>query len=264
MHHGHRCDRGVPEVPDPMTRVRRTLLAVSAVSAVAMLAGCGILPADPSAVPTDFVPSPSASPGDLAGALSPDGFSAAQRMSVRVRNIGCGFLATGSGFALDEHTLITNRHVVENAKHIEISTYDGRVIQATAASTTTVADIAIVTTEESLGTSYADRSEEDPVEGDVITVVGYPSGGRLTTTSGVVLGETTDPLGGAVGTVLASTAQIEPGSSGSAVFNASGQVVGVVYAMNTSDQSFIVPISTLNKLLDEPALLVPNSEGCAS
>ncbi len=237
---------------------------VISVIAATVLAGCGILPSAPSPAPTNFVPTASASPGELAGGLSPDGFNAAQRMTVRVRNIGCGFLATGSGFALNEHTLVTNRHVVENAKHIEVSTYDGRVVQATAASTTTVADIAIVTTKEPLGTSYAERADEDPIEGDVITVVGYPNGGRLTTTSGVVLGETTDPLGGAVGPVLASTAQIEPGSSGSAVFNASGQVVGVVYAMNQSEQSFIVPISTLNNLLKEPALLVPNSEGCNS
>ncbi len=229
-----------------------------------LLAGCGILPSAPSPEPTNFVPSITASPGERPGALSPDGFTAAQRMSVRVRNIGCGFLATGSGFALDEHTLITNRHVVANAKHIEVSTYDGRIIQATAASTTTVADIAIVTTEESLGTSYADRAEDDPVEGDVITVVGYPGGGRLTTTSGVVLGKTTDTAGGAVGQVLASTAQVEPGSSGSAVFNASGQVVGVVYAVNSAEQSFIIPISTLNTLLLEPALLVPESEGCTT
>ena len=108
-----------------------------------VVAGCGILPAAPSPAPTDFVPTASASPGAMAGALSPDGFTAAQRMAVRVRNIGCGFLATGSGFALDKHTLVTNRHVVENAKNIEVSTYDGRVIQATAASATTVADIAI-------------------------------------------------------------------------------------------------------------------------
>jgi len=244
-----------------MTTVR---VAVLAALSAAALAGCGILPSAPSPAPTDFVPSPTASPGDMTGALSPDGFSAAQRMSVRVRNIGCGFLATGSGFALDAHTLVTNRHVVDNAKHIEISTYDGRVIQATAASATTIADIAIVTTEEPLGTSYADRASEDPVEGDVITVVGYPNGGRLTTSAGVVLGTTTDPIGGAVGTVLASTAQIEPGSSGSAVFDASGRVVGVIYAKNSSEQSFIVPISTLNELLDEPGLLVPESEGCAS
>jgi len=240
-----------------------TLVAVTAAVAAVSLAGCGILPSSPSPVPNDFVPQTTTSPGEMTGALSPDGFSVAQRMTIRVRNIGCGFLATGSGFAIDEHTLVTNRHVVERAKNIEVSTYDGKVIQATAASTTTVADIAIVTTEQSLGTSVAPRATDDPVEGDVITVVGYPNGGRLTTTSGVVLGTATDPLESALGNVLASTAQVELGSSGSGVFNAEGEVVGVVYAMRGT-QSFIVPISTLNALLEEPSLLVPDSEGCAS
>ncbi|WP_062384620.1 S1C family serine protease [Demequina iriomotensis] len=227
------------------------------------LAGCASLPQAPGALPDDFIPEPTASPGDGAGALSPDGFSAAQRMTVRVRNVGCGFIATGTGFALDSHTLVTNRHVVADAKRITVTTYDGRSIAATAASTTTVADIAIITTEESLGSAYAFRAHEDPAEGDVITVVGYPNGGRLTSTAGVVLGPTTDPLGGAVGTVLATSASVEQGSSGSPVLDEDGRVVGVIYAKNYSNQSFIVPISTLNTLLREESLFVPEAS-CAT
>jgi S1-C subfamily serine protease len=183
-------------------------------------------------------------------------------MTVRVRNVGCGFLSTGTGFALDAHTLITNRHVTSNSKELQVQTYDGRSISATTVSTTTVADIAIVTTEETLGATFAEPAEADPVESDVITVVGYPNGGRLSTVSGVVLGPTVDLLGAALGTVLATTASVEPGSSGSPVLNEDGQVVGVVYAKSDSNQSFIVPVSTLNTLLDETALLVPESAGC--
>jgi S1-C subfamily serine protease len=243
---------------------RAGVVAVTVIALSGLVAGCGILPAAPSPMPTNFVPAPTHEAGEGAGALSPDGFSSAQRMSVRVRNIGCGFLATGSGFALDDHTLVTNRHVVEDARTIQVSTYDGRSISATAASTTSVADIAIVTTEESLGIPDAALAAADPVEGDVITVVGYPSGGKLTTTTGVVIGTTSDPLGGAVGPVLASTARIESGSSGSAVFNAVGEVVGVVYAKSSAEQSFIVPISTLNELLNEQALLEPVSKTCTN
>lgn len=242
----------------------RRLAATAAIAALA-LSGCGILPQSPPPEPTDFVPAPTTSPGDNTGALSPDGFSSAQRMTVRVRNIGCGFLATGTGFALDEHTLVTNRHVVENAKTIAVQTYDGRTIAASAASTTAVADIAIVYTKESLGKATAVRAKADPEEGDVITVVGYPNGGRLTTSPGVVLGWTTDPLANAVGPVLATSAKIELGSSGSAALNAAGEVVGVVYAKTTdlSNQSFLVPISTLNELLGQESLLVPATGECA-
>lgn len=233
-----------------------------AVLAAASLSGCAVVPAAPGPLPSDFVPVPTVSPGDGPGALSPDGFNAALRMTVRVRNVGCGFLSTGTGFALDANTLVTNRHVIENSRSLEISTYDGRVIEATAVTSTTVADVAIVAVKESLGTGFPIRAQDDPKEGDVITVVGYPGGGRLTTTTGVVLGPTTDPLGGAVGRVLATTAQVEPGSSGSPVLNESGQVVGVIYAMNDSNQSFIVPVTTLNTLLLEPSLFVPEILTC--
>ena len=80
-------------------------------------------------------------------------------------------------------------------------------------------------------------------------MVGYPEGGRLTVTSGSVIGGTTDPLNENLGEVLVTDAEVEPGSSGSAVLDADGRVVGVVYAKNTLDQSFIVPVSTLRSLL---------------
>ena len=248
----------------PRTKVRR-LLAVATASAL-LLSGCSLLPQGPGAMPTDWVPEPTTTPVTSSVGLSPDGFTAAQRMTVRMRNIGCqGRVHTGTGFALDAFTLVTNRHVIDNSKDINVSTHDGRIIEATAASSTTVADIAIITTTEPLGGAYAVRAAEDPVAGDVITVVGYPRGGKLTTVSGVVLGPTADPLEAAVDSVLATTASVEPGSSGSPVLNDNGEVVGVVYAQNfESNQSFLVPVSVLNTLLAEPALLVPEPIDCAN
>jgi S1-C subfamily serine protease len=237
--------------------VRRTLVVVAALA----LAGCGVLPDLPPPLPTDFVPSPSATPSDHGPLLSPDGFDAAQRMTVRVRNVGCGFLATGTGFIIDEHTLVTNRHVIEDSSSLEISTYDGHTAQATAARSTTAADIAIVRVEESLPVA-AKLADRDPQVGDAITVIGYPEGGRLTTTSGIVLGAVEDPLNGSVGTVLGTSAQVEPGSSGSPVLDADGEVVGVIYAKNDADQSFMIPVSTLRDLLDQESLLIPQQTSC--
>ena len=245
-----------------LSRVRR-LLALASASAL-LLSGCSALPESPGPVPTNWVPAPTTTPATSTVGLSPDGFSAAQRMTVRMRNIGCqGLVQTGSGFALDAFTLVTNRHVIENSKNINVSTHDGRIIEATAASSTTVADIAIITTTEPLGGAFAVRADDDPVAGDVITVVGYPLGGKLTTTSGVVLGPTADPLEAAVDSVLVTTAVVEEGSSGSPVLNDDGEVVGVVYAQNPdSKQSFIVPVSVLNTLLAQPALFVPEPVEC--
>ncbi|HEX7589813.1 MAG TPA: serine protease [Demequinaceae bacterium] len=237
--------------------MRKLLVATVAL----LLAGCSSLPSLPPPLPTDFVPSPSPTASDYGPLLSPDGFDVAQRMTVRVRNIGCGFLATGTGFMIDEHTLVTNRHVIEDSSQLEVSTYDGHAVDATAARSTTAADIAIIRVNETLPVA-AHLAEKDPQTGDAITVIGYPGGGRLTTTSGIVLGSVQDPLNGSVGTVLGTTAKVEPGSSGSPVLNAAGEVVGVIYAKNDVEQSFMIPVSVLRQLLDQESLLIPQQNSC--
>ncbi|WP_291380199.1 serine protease [Demequina sp.] len=239
----------------------RSRVLLAAVAAAGLLAGCAALPDEPSPLPSNYVPVVSVDDVAQAGNLSSDGFSQAQRMTVRVRNVGCDDLRTGTGFAYDAHTLITNRHVVENTRKLEVTTYDGRTVSVTAASVAAVADLAIITTEEAMPAG-AVLAQEDPMEGDAITVVGYPNGGKLTTVSGVVLGTTADPLGAALGTVLATTAPVQPGSSGSPVLNERGEVVGVIYAKNEAEQSFMVPVSLLRTLLDEEQLLVPQQQSC--
>jgi len=220
------------------------------------LAGCGALPELPGPVPTDLVPSavPGATP-TTTGNLSPDGFDVAQRMAVRIRNVGCGSLSTGSGFAIDATTLITNRHVVADSADLQLSTYDGRDIAATAASTAGLADLAIVRTVDELP-AFPELAATDPKPGDAVTVVGYPQGGRLAVTSGRVMGVTTDPLNETLGEVLVTDAPVEPGSSGSAVLDAEGRVIGVVYAKNSDSMSFIVPVSTLRDMLADESAFV--------
>ncbi len=230
--------------------------------AAVVLGGCALLPPMPGPTPTGFVPSevPRPTPSTT-GNLSPDGFDAAQRMAVRIRNVGCGSVSTGSGFAVEGQTLITNRHVVAESAELQLSTYDGRDIAATTSSTAALADLAIVRTTDTLP-AVPELAPADPEPGDEVTVVGYPDGGRLTVTSGRVIGGTTDPLNENLGEVLVTDAEVEPGSSGSAVLDAEGRVVGVVYAKNSLNQSFIVPVSTLRSMLTDTGSFV-DAPSCA-
>ncbi|WP_246036831.1 MULTISPECIES: S1C family serine protease [Cellulomonas] len=239
-------------------RARHGRGLVTVLLASAAVGGCALLPAPPAPVPTSVVPSSVPAPTATADAtqLSPDGFDAAQRMAVRIRNIGCGALSTGSGFALDEHTLVTNRHVVADSAQLELSTYDGRDVGAEAASTAALADLAVVRTVDPLPAAPV-LAEADPAVGDPVTVVGYPLGRQLTVTDGRVVGTVTDPLHENLGEVLVTDAPVEPGSSGSAALDASGRVIGVVYAKNSDGLSFVVPVSTLRTLLSDTAAFAP-------
>lgn len=230
----------------------RPVRAAALSATVAVVGACSALPAMPPPVPQDVVPSvaPPTLSADSSDQLSPDGFDAVQRMAVRIRNVGCSALSTGSGFAVDEHTLITNRHVVADSASLQVSTYDGRDLDVSAASTAALADLAVVRTEDPLP-SFPQIADDDPEQGDDVTVVGYPAGGRLTVTAGRVIGTTTDPLHENLGEVLVTDAPVEPGSSGSAALDDDGEVIGVVYAKTTDGRSLLVPQSTLREMLDD-------------
>lgn len=234
-----------------MTRAQR---AAAGVLAVLALAGCATvpeLPRPPGPFPTAPVPVATIAPvATNDGELSPYGFDVAERISVRVRNLGCFSLSTGSGFAIGATTLVTNRHVVEDSAELGLSTYDGRDVGVRAASIAELADLAVVRTDGELP-AVPELASADPERGDTITVVGYPQGGRLTVTAGRIIARTTDPLHLNLGEVLVTDAVIEPGNSGSPALDHRGRVVGVVYAMNEAGQSFIVPVSTLTELIDD-------------
>jgi S1-C subfamily serine protease len=95
-------------------------------------------------------------------------------------------------------------------------------------------------------------AETDPDVGEPVEVVGYPGGGRLASSTGTVLGFAEDPLDANAGQIIVTDAPAEPGSSGSPMYDASGLVVGVVYAATQDGtQSLAVPVSTLHSLLDQ-------------
>ena len=134
---------------------------------------------------------------------------------------------------------------------MQVSTYDGQDLLVETAGSAIVADLAIVRTRSVLPAAVT-LAEADPEPGDPVEVVGYPGGGRLTSRTGTVLGYDADPLNANAGQIIVTDARAEPGSSGSPMYDESGQVVGVVYAATEdTTRSLAVPVSTLRTLLDE-------------
>lgn len=223
--------------------------------------GCGIVPDLPGPIP-NYVP-PLAQTEPVQGSLTKYGFSEAQRIAVRVRNISCTDVIRGTGFAIDDRTLVTNKHVVEGTNKLQLSTYDGRDVDVTSSATAGIADLAIVRTTEDLE-AFPTIAANDPEIGDLISIVGFPNGGELTVSQGMVLQYTEDPLNENLGKVILTDATVEPGSSGSAALDEQGRVIGVVYAKNNSGYTYIIPVSMLTGLLDEEASFAPQQESTCS
>lgn len=230
------------------------VVAAAAALALASLAGCAELaPVAPPEQPVATVaPVRSSTTLDLeAGEATLEGFTQLERAALRIRNIGCGGVRTGSGFAIGERVLVTNRHVVAGASTLEVSTFDGRDITVRTSGAATVADLAIVRTQQALPASVP-LASANPEVGQTVTAVGYPLGGPLTTTTGEVLGYRSDPVAKSGLPMLMNSAPVEHGSSGSPLVDITGELVGVVYASTGPGRNYAVPIDVLRDVLDKP------------
>lgn len=236
---------------------RTALVATLAIA----LAGCGALPTSPPPLPDSFVPEATQSPPPTQAWVSFDGFSAVESVALRVRASNCEQFVNGSAWALDATTAVTNRHVIEGAVSIELTTHDGRDIRVTESVLAGFADLALLTIDGEFP-HVARIAEEAPSVGEELSVVGYPRGGRLITTTGPYQATVDETIGEDQDPVYVVSAAAEQGSSGSPVANAAGEVVGVLYAASESDVSYAVTWDSLQTFVSDTSTHQPNPPGC--
>lgn len=230
------------------------------VMALALVSGgCGALvESPPAASPSELAPAVTPDSPDTEGiakvalpTLSQDSFRRkATQITMRVRNLTCQGVGSGSGFAVDAHTLVTNRHVVAGASSLEVNTADGRSLDVSAARVGVLGDIAFVTVDETLPVA-ADLTGR-AVQGTDIAAVGYPLGGPFTITRGVVIDRVDGGNFNVQGEVLRISAEVQPGNSGGPLLDRTGRVAGVVYAIEIATGfGLAIPMNTVNTLIAE-------------
>ena len=224
------------------------LITIASLSACANAPG-PVSAADPARAATSPPDTPSARDAQQA-----DGSRLARDVTVRIRNVPCGGgVGVGTGFLLDDHTLVTNRHVVEDAWRLDLETWDGQHLSTEVVSIGTTADLAVVRVSHGVGESIA-MAHEDPDEATEVRAVGYAEGGPQRTTEGTIVNYVTDPRLGNIGPVMRLTNDVLPGNSGGPLIDNSGAVVGVVYAIEiATNYGLALPVSTLRDALDAGA-----------
>ena len=228
--------------------------------AVLVLAGCGARAEEPpDEEPTFVVPAlvpvsddvPEAVRVEIPRLAKGSAERRAQRLTVRVRNVSCLGVGVGSGFAIARDVLVTNRHVLAGAELVEVSTWDGRTLSATAAEVGVLGDLGLAYVRGRLPQvgSYGAA----PTPGDEVTVVGYPAGEELTLAPGTVIDLKDGRRGyGIEGRIMRVTSHVEPGNSGGPVLDRRGKVVGVVYAYEIGTGfGLAIPVDTLRRLVRE-------------
>ena len=172
----------------------------------------------------------------------------------------------GSGVIIDpKGYIVTNNHVVEGAKTVEVTLSDGRAFNAVRWTTDATTDLAVVQIEAGADLPYAHFLSNSlgklkvlhPViaVGNALALQGGP-----TWTDGTVshLGRSIQLTDGTVlDNLIQTNAAINPGNSGGPLFNMSGQVVGIDVAIAQGYENIGFAISTdtaipvLNSLVKE-------------
>ena len=168
---------------------------------------------------------------------------------VTARN-SAGGARTGTGFNIRPSGLvITNRHVVEGARSVEIRFRDGTVYPAAEVRVDDAADLARVRLNGADLPVVPLGEPHLPPAGSGVTVVGNPLGYPRLAVRGTVLGY----AGQGPEPVMEIDAPIHSGHSGSPVFNEEGNVVGVVFGASAGDgggrTGYAVPSTALHRFL---------------
>lgn len=156
--------------------------------------------------------------------------------------------------------ILTNAHVVQDARTVRVILADGRQFEAGVSGADQAHDIAEIRIG-ARNLPVAELSEHPLKVGQLVVAVGNPYGLGWTVTSGVVsaLGrELPSPTGGKLTDLIQTDAPINPGSSGGPLVDSQGRVVGITTAIVPFAQGlgFAVPTSTAFRILGK--FIVPD------
>jgi serine protease Do len=133
---------------------------------------------------------------------------------------GSGFFISADGYA------VTNNHVVDHAKTVQVVTDDGRTLSAMVIGTDPKTDLALIKVEGN-DFPFVRFSDRDPRIGDWVIAVGNPFGLGGTVTAGVVSARGRDIGAGPYDDFIQIDAPVNKGNSGGPTFDTNGNVIGV-------------------------------------
>jgi Do/DeqQ family serine protease len=167
-------------------------------------------------------------------------------------------LGSGSGVIISEDGyIITNNHVIAEADEIEVILNDRRSFSATIVGSDPSTDLALIKISE-IGLPYIPFGNSDIVKvGEWVLAVGNPFNLTSTVTAGIISakGRNINILNenNAIEAYIQTDAAVNPGNSGGALVNTSGELIGVnsAIASNTGSYtgySFAVPSNIAKKV----------------
>lgn len=174
---------------------------------------------------------------------------------VETEGVGSGVIFKNDG---GKSYIVTNNHVISNAKELIVSLADGRTLKGKLIGADEMTDLAVVRVDDGKLPVAKFGDSDKIVVGEPAIAIGNPMGLEFqgSVTSGVIsaLNRTLDISDKRV-KLLQTDAAINPGNSGGALVNADGEVIGInsakVAANGVEGMGFSIPINTVQSVIDE-------------
>jgi serine protease DegQ len=169
----------------------------------------------------------------------------------RAASLGSGVIVSTSGY------VITNHHVVEAADEIEVALADGKKLLAKVVGNDPETDIAVLRVNAENLPAITFGSSDALHVGDVVLAIGNPFGVGQTVTGGIVSALGRTGLGiNTFENFIQTDAAVNPGNSGGALVDASGNLIGINTAIfsrsgGSMGIGFAIPVSTAKMVLEQ-------------
>lgn len=169
-----------------------------------------------------------------------------------VKGAGSGVIISEDGY------IITNHHVIEGANSVTVTLRDGNTSYTAAViGSDSDNDIALLKVDAKGLTPATFGDSSKLAVGDYVVAIGNPLGELGgTVTDGIISALARDvTIEDQNMTLLQTNAQISPGNSGGGLFNANGELIGIVNAKDSATEvegiAFAIPINNVLDIIDD-------------
>lgn len=167
-----------------------------------------------------------------------------------VSGAGSGVILSKDGY------IVTNHHVIDGASKITVTTRSGKSYEAKLIGSDSATDLAVLKIEaEDLQPAVLGDSSKLNV-GDTAVAIGNPLGSLGgTVTSGIISALDREvTIDNQKMQLLQTNAAINPGNSGGGLFNANGELIGIVNAKSSGDSieglGFAIPVNRAKEIIN--------------
>ncbi|MBO6158449.1 MAG: trypsin-like peptidase domain-containing protein [Firmicutes bacterium] len=164
---------------------------------------------------------------------------------------GSGVIITEDGY------ILTNNHVIKDASSITVTTSDGSSYDATLLGLDEQLDVALLKIDATGLKPATISTSSNLMVGQTVVAIGNPLG-QLggSVTQGIISAlDRSITIEGQTMTLMQFDAAINPGNSGGGLFNAQGDLIGIVNAKSVGDDidgiGFAIPIDKVMEIVDD-------------